>query len=87
MQRTSVVSKTGMCGYAWDAATETLEIAFVSRKAGEPEKIYHYTPFKKEDFDAFMAAESKGSHFLKTIKPGFRCEKQEPEKKAENAEV
>jgi hypothetical protein len=81
MERTPVVSRTGMTGYAYDAATKVLEIAFASRKLGEPDKIYHYADFKAEDWAAFQAAESKGSHFLKVIKPKFSCTKIEPEKK------
>jgi KTSC domain len=80
MDRTPVVSKTGMTGYAYDAATKVLEIAFASRKPGEPDKVYHYAEFTAEDWAAFQAAESKGSHFLKTIKPKFACTKIEPEK-------
>ena len=87
MQRIPVVSKTGMTGYAYDPKTETLEISFQSRKANEPDPVYHYTPFKQADFDAFMAAESKGSHFLRVVKPGFKCEKQQPEKKTDDGQA
>ena len=82
MNRTPVVSKTGMCGVAYDAASETLELAFAARKAGDPEKVYHYTPFTAADWDAWRAAESKGSHFLRVVKPGFRCTKIEEKKNA-----
>jgi hypothetical protein len=75
MERTPVVSKTGMTGYAWDAASKVLEIAFASRKPGEPDKVYHYAEFTAEDWAAFQAAESKGSHFLRAIKPKFACTK------------
>lgn len=80
MERKAVVSKTGMTGYAYDAATKVLEIAFASRKPGEPDKVYHYAEFTAEDWAAFQAAESKGSHFLKVVKPKFKCTKIEPEK-------
>lgn len=75
MERTPVTSKTGMSGYAYDAATQTLEISFKSRKEGEADKVYHYSTFTAEDFAAFLAAESKGSHFLRIIKPKFPCKK------------
>lgn len=81
MDRTAVVSKTGMTGYGYSPETQTLEIAFSSRKSGEPDKVYHYAAFTAEDWKAFQAAESKGSHFLKVIKPKFACTKVEPEKK------
>jgi hypothetical protein len=83
MQRTPITSKTGMTGIAYDQTSETLELSFVSRKAGEPDKVYHYTPFTAADWEAFQAAESKGSHFLRQIKPAFRCTKIE-ESHAEN---
>jgi hypothetical protein len=92
MQRIPVVSKTGMTGRAYVPATQTLEISFVSRKEGEPDKVYQYSPFTQEQWDTFLSAESTGSHFLKIIKPRVKpgdltCVKIEPEKKAEDAEV
>jgi hypothetical protein len=75
MERTTVVSKTGMTGIGYDAASKVLEIAFASRKPGEPDKVYHYAEFTPEDWAAFQAAESKGSHFLRAIKPKFACTK------------
>lgn len=75
MERTAIISKTGMTGYAYNAQAEVLEIAFKPKNAGEPEKVYHYTPFKAADWQAFQAAASKGSHFLKVIRPHFACAK------------
>jgi len=83
MKRAPITSKTGMCGVAYDQATETLELAFSPRKAGEKEKVYQYTPFTPEDWSQFQAAQSKGSHFLKFIRPCFRCTRIE-EKDAED---
>jgi hypothetical protein len=83
MNRTPITSKTGLCGVAYNATTKTLELAFASKKAGEKERVYHYTPFTAADWEAFQAAKSKGSHFLKQIKPAFRCTRiEEPD--AEN---
>ena len=48
--------------------TQTLAIQFKG-KAGTPGSVYHYKNFTKDDFLAFMTAESKGSHFKKFIKP------------------
>jgi hypothetical protein len=73
MNRTPITSKTGLCGVAYNATTKTLELAFASKKAGEKERVYPYTPFTAADWEAFQKAESKGSHFLKQIKPAFRC--------------
>jgi hypothetical protein len=64
-----------MCGIGYDPATETLEIEFKSRKPDQPNTLYHYTPVTQADYDLFAAAESKGSHFLRVIKPGFACKK------------
>ncbi len=77
MQRTAVVSKTGMTGHAYDPATETLELSFKGKKEGDPDRVYHYTEFKPEHWEAFQAAESKGSHFIKVVKPKFACKKLE----------
>lgn len=78
MERTAVVSKTGMTGFAYDAANETLEISFASRKPDQPESVYHYAAFTLADWEAFQAAESKGSHFLKVVKAKFACTKVAP---------
>lgn len=48
--------------------SNTLAIHFKNWK-GEPTSIYHYDNFTAEDFAAFKAAESIGSHFGKHIKP------------------
>lgn len=50
-----------------DAATDTLAIRFLSR--GGPGSLYHYANFTADDFEAFCAAESKGSYFKRQIKP------------------
>lgn len=47
--------------------TEMLAIQFKG-KAGTPGSVYHYRNFTKDDYLAFMTAESKGSHFKKFIK-------------------
>jgi hypothetical protein len=78
MERTAVVSKMGMSGFAYDPENQMLEIAFVSRKEGMPESVYHYTPVTAEDWKAFQEAESKGSHFLHAVKPRFICTKVTP---------
>jgi KTSC domain len=85
MNRTPVVSKTGMCGIGYDAEARILEIEFASRKEGQPATLYHYHNVAQEDFDAFMAAESKGSHFIKFIKPKFECVKQMAKKEGVSA--
>ena len=50
-----------------DAETNTLAIRFKS-KSGTG-SLYHYSNFSVADMEAFRAAESKGSHFGKFIKP------------------
>jgi hypothetical protein len=66
---------------AYHPLAEILELEFTSRKEGVPNPVYHYSKFTPEDWKAFQAAESKGSHFLRTIKPAFACTKFEPLKK------
>jgi KTSC domain len=85
LNRQPIESKTGMCGIGFDPATETLEIEFKSRKPDQPNTLYQYTPVSQADYDAFMAAESKGSHFIKVIKPGFACKKLGPVKPEEES--
>lgn len=51
-----------------DAASSTLAIRF-KNKGGAPTSLYHYRNVSADDFAAFRAAESIGSHFYKHIKP------------------
>lgn len=54
-----------------DAETNTLAIRFY-RDYGRDQRIgplYHYSNFTADDFAAFKAAESKGRHFGRYIKP------------------
>ena len=83
MERTAINSKTGMTGYAYHAETQNLEISFKGKNEGEADRVYQYAPFTPENFESFVAAESKGSHFLKAIKPrvgkDLTCSKIDPE--------
>lgn len=85
MERTPVESKTGMCGIGYDPEEQILEIEFKSRKEGEPGTLYHYREFSQEAYDAFVAAESKGSHFIKHVKPKYNCTKVGPAEAAAKA--
>ena len=51
-----------------DPATNTLAIRFKSR-GDRPGSLYHYQNFTAKDFEDFQKAESKGSHFIRSIKP------------------
>ena len=66
MDRTPVTSKK-LASIGYDAATQTLEVEIIPWKPGEKNLIYSYSPFTPERYKEFMAAESKGSHFLKFI--------------------
>jgi len=46
-----------------DEATNTLRIKFTGRGS-----VYDYQNFTRPEFEAFMAAKSKGGHFIKNIK-------------------
>lgn len=56
-------------GYAPE--TQTLAIRFTRGYGANrgPGSLYHYQNVTQEDYDAFLAAESKGKHFGQHIKP------------------
>lgn len=56
-------NQVGAIGY--DSATNTLACTF----ARGPGHVYHYPGVDQKTFDAFMAAESKGTFFGQHIKP------------------
>lgn len=55
----------------YDPETQTLAIRFTRgfRENRGPGSLYHYSNVTQEDYDAFLAAESKGKHFGQNIKP------------------
>jgi hypothetical protein len=62
------VESSQLSAYGYDAATQTLAIRFKGR--GElPGSLYHYRNFGETDWQAFLDAPSKGSHFIRNIKP------------------
>lgn len=62
------VESSQLHSYGYDAATQTLGIQFHNRDKTGPGSLYHYQNFSPADWEAFKAAESKGSHFKKFIK-------------------
>ena len=62
------VESSQLEAYGYDAATQTLAIRFKG-KGDRPGSLYHYTNFTEKDYEALEAAESKGSHFIRNIKP------------------
>lgn len=70
--RTEVESKL-LKWWEYNVQTQILTVAFL--RGG----IYNYLEFTPADLAEFQAAESKGKHFLKKIKPNFACEKLPPE--------
>ena len=52
-------------GMHYDAATQTLEIVFVSGK------VYQYLSVPQHEFDAMKAASSKGTYLNQHIKPKY----------------
>lgn len=61
------VQSSQVAAIGHDAATNTLAIQFPS-KTDKPGSLYHYANFTAEDYAEFLAAESKGSHFIHKIK-------------------
>lgn len=62
------VESSQIAAIGHDAETNTLAIQFPPNRRGIS-SVYHYANFTAEQFAAFQAAESKGSHFGKFIKP------------------
>lgn len=62
------VTSSQLAAIGHDPDTNTLAIRF-NGKDGKLGGLYHYSNFTAEQFEAFQAAESKGSHFIRTIKP------------------
>lgn len=52
----------------YDADSQTLAIRFHG-KGGKPGGLYHYANFSETDQAALRDAESKGSYFIRNIKP------------------
>ena len=62
------VTSSQLAAYGHDPSTNTLAIRFKGH-GDRPGSLYHYANVTAEQFEAFQAAESKGSHFIRTIKP------------------
>lgn len=64
------VESSQIAAIGHDPETNTLAIQFPVKERYLPAKgsLYHYDNFTAEDFAAFLAAPSKGSHFIRTIK-------------------
>lgn len=52
----------------FDPATATLAVRFKGR-GDKPGSLYHYANFGETEWAALQDAESKGSHFIRNIKP------------------
>lgn len=63
----TAVESSQIAAIGHDAETKTLAIQFPAKSG--PGTVYHYANFEQDTFDAFLAAESKGSFFGKYIKP------------------
>jgi hypothetical protein len=61
------VESSQIAAIGHDPATNTLAIQFAAKSGAG--SVYHYSNFTADDFVAFKAAESIGSHFGKHIKP------------------
>ena len=79
MERIAVKSSL-LKAIAYDPEKQVLEVEFLPNKEGDCGKVYQYTGFPLEAWQAWSKAESIGKHFLKEIKPKYECKKIEPEK-------
>jgi hypothetical protein len=68
IQMQSVIS-SNISSAGFDAATGTMRVAFTSGG------VYEAPSITQSDFDAFMAAKSKGVHFNKVMKRAFTWSK------------
>ena len=62
------VESSQLEAFGYDPATSTLAIRFKGH-GGKPGSLYHYANFGETDYAALRDAESKGSHFIRQIKP------------------
>lgn len=62
------VESSQLEAYGYDPETSTLAIRFKGH-GGKPGSLYHYANFSETDQAALRDAESKGSYFIRNIKP------------------
>lgn len=62
------VESTQIAAIGHDPTRNALRIQFKDFKTKQPGNTYEYANFTVEDFEKFLAAESKGKHFGATIK-------------------
>ena len=62
------VESSQLAAIGHDPATNTLAVRFKG-KGDQPGSLYHYRNFTAKDFEDFQKAESKGSHFIRNVKP------------------
>jgi hypothetical protein len=73
-----VVGSSNVTGVGYDAATRTLDVRFTTG-------VYRFAGVPPQVFDDFMAAESKGSFFAKSIRGKFTSTKLDPQPKESGA--
>lgn len=60
------VTSSQISAIGYDESSNTLAIQF--KRNGQPDSIYHYANFTREDFIRFASAPSIGSYFYANIK-------------------
>lgn len=73
---TAIEGSAQIAEHGYDADTRHLFLRFHAK--GRPGSLYRYGNFGDTDYQAFVDAESKGSHFGKNIKPHgdrYPCER------------
>ena len=70
MERTAVTSKA-FKSFAYDSQKQVLEVEFHPRQADGPPVVYQYHGVPQTVIDEWMKAESRGSFFLKQIRPNY----------------
>jgi KTSC domain-containing protein len=72
MERQKLSSKI-LASIGYDPATKDLEVEFRARKEEDNRRVYRYHAVPAEKVTEMMASESKGSYFLKMIRPNYQC--------------
>lgn len=62
------VESTQIAALGHDPTRNALRIRFKDFKTKQPGNTYEYANFTADDFEKFLAAESKGKHFAALIK-------------------
>jgi KTSC domain len=76
VERKNVTSKI-LRSVGYDVDAQILEVEFLASRKDDTRKVYQYLDVPMEKALAMSQAESKGSYFLKFIKPNYKFKRVE----------